>query len=146
MEKFWELKSLYEMTPAEWESLCDGCGLCCLHKVEDEDTGEYFETSVHCKLFDPKSCRCKSYAKRKKYVSDCQVLTPKKVAQFRWLPKTCAYRLISEGSTLPKWHHLVSGSRNRVHKEGISTRRRSLVCEQTLKKTDELVDYVLDHS
>ena len=121
------------MTAKEWESLCDGCGLCCLSKVEDEDTGEVFVTNVHCKLYDPKSCSCRNYVKRKRQVPDCVVLTPKKGLQLDWLPRTCAYRLISEGKPLYSWHPLVSGNKDSVHRHGVSTRSMRLVSEDRIK-------------
>lgn len=130
---FWQNKNLFEMTAKEWESLCDGCGLCCLSKVEDEDTGEVFVTNVHCKLYDPKSCSCRNYVKRKRHVPDCVVLTPKKVLQLDWLPRTCAYRLIAEGKPLYSWHPLVSGSKDSVHRHGVSTKSMRLVSEDRIK-------------
>ena len=144
MDKFWENKTLFEMTPEEWESLCDGCGLCCLHKVEDEDTGEFFLTNVHCKLFNPKTCQCKSYAKRKRFVSDCQALTPKKVSRLGWLPRTCAYRLLSEDKPLPQWHPLITGSKKTTHKNGHTPAGRSIISEESLKSMDDLIDYVVE--
>ncbi|MDG1709463.1 MAG: YcgN family cysteine cluster protein [Emcibacteraceae bacterium] len=117
---FWKEKSFNDMTKEEWESLCDGCGLCCLHKLEDADTGDISYTNVACRLLNTESCRCNKYTKRKKLVPDCVILTPDQVSEFKWLPKTCAYRLISEGKELLKWHPLVSGSTITVHQEGIS--------------------------
>ncbi|MEZ5757779.1 MAG: YcgN family cysteine cluster protein [Emcibacteraceae bacterium] len=117
---FWKRKSLSEMTTEEWEALCDGCGLCCLHKLEDADTGEIAYTDVACRLLDIKSCRCKNYEKRKNLVPDCVILKPEYVDQFKWLPETCAYRLISENKDLFPWHHLISGDRETIHKIGVS--------------------------
>ena len=119
---FWQVKSLAEMTEGEWESLCDGCGQCCLHKLEDVDTGEVAFTNVACKLLDVESCRCTNYACRKKHVPDCERLTPETVPDLYWLPKTCAYRLLDEGKELAWWHPLVSGDRDTVHEAGISIR------------------------
>lgn len=110
------------MTPDEWESLCDGCGLCCLHKLEDEETGDISFTNVACRLLDPKSCRCSNYPSRKKLVPDCIMLTPQDIPQFKWLPGSCAYRLVAEGKDLYPWHPLVSGSNKTVHKAGVSVR------------------------
>lgn len=120
MAPFWKEKSFEKMSTDEWESLCDGCGLCCLHKLEDADTGDVSYTNVACRLLDTDSCRCKKYTKRKKLVPDCVILKPENVNEFKWLPKTCAYRLLSEGKDLFPWHPLVSGSNLSVHKAGIS--------------------------
>lgn len=140
--EFWKEKRLEDMKPSEWESLCDGCGKCCLNKLEDEDTGEMLNTNIACKLFDPLKCACKNYKKRRKFVSDCQILTPKKVRSFGWLPSTCAYRLVSEGEDLPSWHHLVCGDKNKVHRTGNSVRNK-VVSEERVKP-DDFEDYVVD--
>ena len=118
---FWE-KPLGELTREEWEALCDGCGKCCLHKVEEELTGEIFGTNVACKLLDRHSCRCTNYANRKTFVPDCVRLTPDKAATLPWLPSTCAYRLRAEGKPLYPWHYLISGDRETVHEAGMSVR------------------------
>lgn len=124
--KFWRDKSLKEMTPAEWESLCDGCGRCCLHKLQFEDTGEISYTNVACRLLDLKSCRCKKYEQRQRFVPDCVALTPEAVESLTWLPSTCAYRLVAEGKDLYWWHPLMTGDPNSVHDAGISVRRRAI--------------------
>ena len=118
---FWELP-LGTLTRAEWEALCDGCGRCCLHKLEDEDTGAVIETNVACRLLDHSTARCTDYKHRKAFVPDCLRLTPRLVEQVGWLPPTCAYRLRAEGKPLPDWHYLVSGDREAVHAAGQSTR------------------------
>jgi uncharacterized cysteine cluster protein YcgN (CxxCxxCC family) len=120
-DKYWE-KPLKDLSRAEWESLCDGCGKCCLHKIEDELTGKVYGTNVACKLLDRHSCRCSNYRERKAFVPDCVRLTADLAGKLSWLPSTCAYRLRSEGEPLPEWHHLVSGDPESVHKAGISVR------------------------
>ncbi len=119
---FWKTKALSEMTPPEWESLCDGCGRCCLIKLEDVDTGEIATTNVVCKLLDIGKCRCTDYAHRSTVVPDCHTLTPKLIGELSWLPATCAYRVLDEGGELAWWHPLVSGDAKTVHKAGISVR------------------------
>ena len=121
---YWERKNLGEMTREEWEALCDGCGRCCLNKLEDESTGEIFHTDIACRLLDPDSCRCTSYEQRKRFVPECQTLTYRNLDKYSWLPSTCAYRLLNEGKKLQWWHPLVSGSPDTVHDSGVSVRDR----------------------
>lgn len=109
-----------EMSPSEWESLCDNCGKCCCIRLEDDDTGDIYITDVACKLFDPATCKCTDYANRSKKVPDCVTLTKENVDQLHWMPQTCAYRLVSEGKDLPDYHHLVSGSKDSIHEAGMS--------------------------
>jgi hypothetical protein len=125
-QPFWRQKTLGEMTRAEWESLCDGCGRCCLHKLRDIDTDELRWTDVACRLLDVTSCRCSDYANRKARVPDCVKLTAKRVEAIDWLPPTCAYRLVAEGNDLPWWHPLVSGDPETVVTAGVSVRGKVL--------------------
>ena len=126
MQPFWRNKTLAEMTPQEWESLCDGCGRCCLKKLQDEATGKVAYTDVACKLLDRERCRCRRYARRHALVADCVALDPADVRAFDWLPTTCAYRKVAAGQDLDWWHPLVSGDASSVHRAGISVRGRTL--------------------
>ena len=140
---FWEQKSLAEMTPDEWESLCDGGGTCCLHKLENEDTGEVFVCNVACRLLDLESCQCRNYPKRKQLVPDCTVLTPDRIEEFHWLPVTCAYRLLAEGKPLAEWHPLLSGSSASVHEAGISVCGRVVSEDEADDLQLHITDWVL---
>jgi uncharacterized protein len=124
MDAFWKTKSLEQMSESEWESLCDGCGRCCLVKLEDEETGDIHFTDVGCTLLVEQTCRCRDYDNRQERVSDCVRLTPAAVRSLPWLPKSCAYRLVAEGKDLAWWHPLVSGDSDTVHEAGISVRGR----------------------
>ncbi|MGB5078460.1 MAG: YcgN family cysteine cluster protein [Sphingorhabdus sp.] len=123
--RFWEAP-LESLDRAEWEALCDGCGKCCLHKVEDEDTGRIYPTNVACKLLDTNTARCSDYKHRRAFVPDCLRLTRSTIEDFVWLPSTCAYVLRAAGKPLPEWHYLVSGSRETVHEAGISVKGRAI--------------------
>ncbi len=120
-ERFWELP-LAALTRAEWEALCDGCGKCCLHKLEDADTGEIMATNVACRLLDRHSCRCSNYRSRRLFVPDCVRLSANNVERLSWLPSTCAYRLRADGEALPGWHPLLTGDPESVHRAGASVR------------------------
>lgn len=114
-EQFWQRYRLAELNQAEWEALCDGCGLCCLVKLQDEDSAEVAYTRVACMLLDTRTASCQDYPNRLQHVPDCLQLTPERVAILPWLPTTCAYRRVHEGKPLPNWHHLLTGSRQTVH-------------------------------
>ena len=141
-EPFWRRKPLGEMSRREWESLCDGCGKCCLVKLEDEDTGEIETTDVACRLLDIGTCRCTDYGHRKRRVPDCVRLTPDNIGALRWMPSTCAYRLLAEGGDLFDWHPLVSGDPETVHRAGVSLRGR-VVSERRVRDED-LADRVVE--
>lgn len=119
-EPFWRGRTLKDFSKSEWESLCDGCGRCCLVKLEDEDTGEIYFTDIGCRLLDVATARCADYGHRARRVKDCLKLDPENAAALKWLPPTCAYRLIADGQDLPDWHPLVSGRRDSVVEAGVS--------------------------
>jgi hypothetical protein len=139
---FWKTKKLSEMTLEEWESLCDGCGICCLYKLEDEESGQVDLTNVACRFLDLKTCVCALYAERKSAMPTCIKLTPSKVEKLKWLPETCAYRLILEGKPLPDWHPLVSGDPQSVHEAGISVKGK--VVSETEADMNHLENYLVD--
>lgn len=141
MTEFWRDKSLQDLTPDEWEALCDGCGRCCLNKLEDEDTAELYFTNVACHLLDLNRCRCRDYAHRADLVPECLVLEPGKPEVFEQLPNTCAYVLRAEGRPLPDWHPLVSGDPESVHLAGISVRGK-VVSEEYIHP-DQLPEHVI---
>lgn len=125
-DEFWKRKSLAEMSSSEWESLCDGCALCCLQKMEDEETGDIYFTDLACRLLDTNSCRCTDYPSRAEKVASCLKLTIDEPETFRWLPASCAYRRLAEGDDLPEWHPLRTGDPNSVHDAGISIRGKAV--------------------
>lgn len=141
--RFWENVPLDRMTPAEWEALCDGCGKCCLNKLEDADTGEVFFTRIACRLFDDSTCRCANYAIRRTIVPECVVLTPDTLDQIAyWMPRSCAYRRLNEGRPLADWHPLISGDPGSVHRAGQSVIGRTLA-EQDVNE-DDWEDHIID--
>jgi uncharacterized cysteine cluster protein YcgN (CxxCxxCC family) len=138
---FWNTKSLAEMTAEEWESVCDGCGRCCLHKLQDEDTGLMFYTNVACRLLDREQCRCSDYPQRMAIVHDCLSLAADAEARFDWLPLSCAYRRLANRQSLEWWHPLVSGDPDTVHQAGISVRGKT-VPEASVSRED-LEDHII---
>ena len=140
---FWKNKTLRQMSPSEWEALCDGCGKCCLVKLIDDLTDDLHYTTVACKLLDCESCRCGDYENRKSLVEDCVILSPRLIEELHWMPSTCAYRLIYEGKDLYWWHPLISGNSNTVHEAGISVRGR-VISEREVKDS-ELPKYIDEH-
>ncbi len=137
---FWQSKTLDQMTAQEWESLCDGCGLCCLIRFEDEETGEIIPTRVACKLFDERLCRCTDYENRKQHVPDCIKLTPGNIDALNWMPKSCAYRRLHEGRPLASWHPLVSGDPESVHRAGVSIRGQT-ISETVLADPEDAIEF-----
>lgn len=141
--RFWETQGLADLTPTEWEALCDGCGKCCLRKLEFEDTGEVEYTNVACRLLDRDTCRCRDYANRKKIVTDCVVVTPEKLKHILyWMPLTCGYRLLAEGRPLEPWHPLISGRSDSVAQAGISLAGH-MVSEEGVSD-DDLEEYIVE--
>lgn len=137
---FWETKTLEQMTHEEWESVCDGCGKCCLEKVVFEDDGELAFTNIACKLLDPVTCRCRHYENRQAFVSECVQIRPQDIKDIYWLPKTCAYRLLNEGKPLPKWHPLITGDPTSVHAAKMSASGRTV----PPKPEEEFQDYIVE--
>lgn len=142
MKQFWLTKPLDELSQSEWESLCDGCGQCCMVKLEDEDTGEIYRTNVSCQLLSIESCQCKDYAHRFEKVSECVQVSLERPEQFEWMPETCAYRLLYEGKALFDWHPLISQSTQTVHLEGISVSHVAISEEYV--HPDQLEDHLTE--
>ena len=139
---FWKTKSLTQLTHQEWESLCDGCGKCCVLKLEDMDTEAVYYTDVACKMLDCQTGKCRDYDNRKQHVPDCVLLTPQSVEQLAWMPKTCAYRLVHEGHDLPDWHPLVSGDTETVRQAGQCVAGR--VFPEGSVEDEDMADHITD--
>jgi uncharacterized cysteine cluster protein YcgN (CxxCxxCC family) len=137
---FWQQKKINDLTPEEWEAICDGCAQCCIVKFEDVDTKEIFFTDVVCQFLDLSTCRCTSYLQRTRLVPTCLILTPQLVGQLSWMPATCAYRLLAEGKPLPWWHPLVSENPDTVHQAGTSVRGK-VISEKGIPEA-ELEDHI----
>jgi len=139
--KFWKKKTLEDLSRAEWESLCDGCGKCCLHKLEDEDTGEIHHTDVACRFLDGETIQCRKYLTRQRYVGNCVVMSADLLDQLPWMPSTCAYRLLYEGKDLYDWHPLVSGKADSVFKAGMTVQGRTVDERDAGEFEDHLVEW-----
>lgn len=137
---FWQTKTFAQMSAEEWESLCDGCGKCCLQKLEDEDTGDVYYTHVACRYLGD-DCRCMEYQRRAELVAECITLTPETIDQFYWLPSSCAYRLVAEAKPLPSWHHLLSADTELIHELGESVQGR--VLSEALVDPDDLEEHII---
>lgn len=142
MKPFWETKQLHEMSHMEWESLCDGCAKCCVHKLEVEETGEVHYTCVACRLLDVNTCRCTNYDQRHTLVPGCAVLSADRPEHFKWMPETCAYRLVHEGNPLPDWHPLITGNPGSVHEHGASAKKKLI--PEFLADEEHLEKYIVD--
>ena len=139
---FWETKKLAEMTAEEWESLCDNCGKCCLHKLEDGGTGEVAFTSVACRLINLNTCRCTRYNERTKLVAECLDIRKLDVEKYNWLPSTCAYRLLNEGKELPSWHPLLTGSPASVKRAGVSISSYAIKESMAMDLEDHIIEWL----
>jgi uncharacterized protein len=140
---FWKTKTLSELSNIEWESLCDGCAKCCLHKLEDEDTGDIYFTSIACRLLDLTNCRCTRYAERTELIPDCLDLKKLATNQYHWLPATCAYRLRHQGKDLPDWHPLISNNTHTIKAAGISVDNYART-ESSDLDLEDLEDFILE--
>ena len=142
-QEFWKNKQMSEMSKVEWEALCDGCGKCCLNKLENDETGEVHYTTIACRLLDNESCKCSQYSIRHQFVPECIVLTPKNISEHAyWLPKTCAYYLVWKGKELHNWHPLISGTSNSVHDANVSVQNKTIAEFEV--NEDEWEDHLWD--
>lgn len=141
-EKFWQSKTLDEFSVEEWEAVCDGCGLCCLVKIEDEDSGAIYNTSVSCKLLDTDDCRCRDYTRRFAKAPMCTQLTLANLSKMNWLPETCAYKRLLNGQPLPEWHYLNTDDRSSVHDAGVSV--KWFAQSEEYIHPDQLIDFVIN--
>jgi uncharacterized cysteine cluster protein YcgN (CxxCxxCC family) len=139
---FWKTKALEEMTEEEWESLCCGCGICCLHRIRNRLSGKPRFTSVACRHLDPKTCRCRVYEDRFEICADCEKITPENVRRLKWLPRTCGYRTVAEGRDIDEWHPLVSKDPDTVHLAGVSLKGEEIVSEEDIVAGD-LLKYLI---
>jgi len=142
MPPFWKIKKLHELNQAEWEALCDGCAKCCVHKLENEDTGDIYYTCVACRMLDINTCRCMNYENRHELVPDCAVLSVDQPEHFKWMPKTCAYRLMYEDKPLPDWHPLITGNLDSVHEHSASARKK--LVPEFLADEENLEKYIVN--
>lgn len=140
-KNWWNTLTLSELSPEQWEQLCDGCGQCCLHVLEDDETGEFVRTCVHCRYLDPAAARCTDYRNRQQNVPDCVALTPATASQYEWLPSSCAYRLRAAGKALPDWHPLETNDPQSVHRAGRSVRGR--VISEAFVSEDHMDEYIV---
>ncbi len=140
---FWTNKKLTEMTPEEWESLCDHCGKCCLHKLENEDTGEIFFTDVACKLLKINTCQCTHYNQRNELVPECLNIRKMDTANYDWLPSTCAYRLLNDNQPLPSWHPLIKGNTKAMKKKGVSVSNYAISESPKLDLEDHIINWII---
>ena len=140
-KRFWEKTPLDQFSNEQWESLCDGCGLCCLVKIEDEDSGEIYQTSVACRLLNIEQCRCRDYSNRFDKAPMCTAITASTVGEMDWLPETCAYRRVHLKQALPEWHHLITGDRNSVHEAGVSA--RWFAVSEAYVHPEQLQDFII---
>lgn len=143
MNQFWETKPLDQLSVIEWEQLCDGCARCCLHKLEDEESGELYITSIVCRYLDLDQCRCSVYAERTTKVPTCVQLTPDNLTALPWMPKSCSYRMLVEGEGLPSWHPLICGDPEQIHDAGVSVRSFA-ISEAELDDLDELEAFIIE--
>ncbi len=145
MSRFWQQKAFDQLNREEWESLCDGCARCCLIKLEDEDDGSIYTTSIACRYLDFESCSCSRYNERTELVPECLQVTPENADKLDWMPQSCAYRLLAEGRPLPEWHPLISGTKNSVHEAGISVCGFA-ISELEVEDEELWQEYIIDHS